>query len=268
MAPPPIPDEDWETIWAPLEAQGWRHEGVPGGVNYFFPPGVVKGEGHTLRKDYFDSKRQVVSFLGLEIKDRTTQPAAARASPRETERAPERKRKRPTPSPGPSDEGASGTDGHEDDEDNQFSEERRSRRVKMLQNMPSPEELEAMLAKQQAEKAAFLAKWLAAQPVGSHKSEWLGPANARIPPNRETGEPLTKTQLQKIAPHADFHRTWKLDWFNGEPQSKNLRKNAQFNRMYSNRAANGVYGPPRPLLKDTFHGVLVPGKAAAAAVKK
>ena len=42
MAPPPIPDEEWERIWAPLEAQGWRHEGVPGGVNYFFPPGVVK----------------------------------------------------------------------------------------------------------------------------------------------------------------------------------------------------------------------------------
>ena len=42
MAPPPIPDEEWEVIWAPLKEAGWRHEGVPGGVNYFFPPGIVK----------------------------------------------------------------------------------------------------------------------------------------------------------------------------------------------------------------------------------
>lgn len=117
-----------------------------------------------------------------------------------------------------------------------------------------------MQEKQEAEVAAFLEKWLAAQPVASHKSEWLGAANARIPPNRETGEPLTKTQLLKIAPHAEQHRVRKLSWFNDEPRSKNLKKNAQFNRMYSNRAVNGVYGPPRPLLKDTFHGVVVPVK--------
>ena len=63
MAPPPIPDDEWEEIWAPLAAKGWRHEGVPGGVNYFFPPGVSKGDGSTLRRDYFDSKRQVVNHV-------------------------------------------------------------------------------------------------------------------------------------------------------------------------------------------------------------
>jgi|EP01046_Picozoa_sp_COSAG06_P050208 hypothetical protein len=233
MAPPPIPDDEWETIWTPLAAQGWRHEGVPGGVNYFFPPGIVKGEGFTLRKDYFDSKRQVVNHLGIEIK-----PPVPKASP--VDRAP--KRKRPTPTP--ADEGAAGTDSQTEEDDSQYgaeqTEERRSSRVKRLRDMPSAEELRIIQEKEAAERAAATKVWLEAQPVASHRSEWLGPANARVPPNRETGEPLTKSQKEKIAPFADFHRAWKLSWFNGAPQSKNMRKTAPFNRMYSNRAAQGV----------------------------
>ena len=306
MAPPPIPDDEWEEIWTPLAEKGWRHEGVPGGVNYFFPPGICKGEGHTLRKDYFDSKRQVVNHLGIEIK-----PPAPRASP--VDRAPKRKRPTPTPSEGGA-EGASG--GDDDDEaaaayEEEQMEERRSSRVKKLRDMPTPEELKVILEQEAIKRAAVAKAWLEAQPVGSHKSEWLGPVNARVPPNRETGEPLTKSQFQKIAPFGDFHRAWKLSWFNGEPQSKNMRKSAPFNRMYSNRvrfrhavfqfptrvarhnlttrshtqphpglticarawlglqAQNGVYGLPAPLLKDAFHGILlplkpVPGAAAAA----
>lgn len=192
-----------------------------------------------------------MNHLGIDIKPIERAP---RASP--VERAP--KRKRPTPSPNPSNE-ASGTDAQDEDEA-QFGEERRSSRVKKLRDMPSAEELRIVQEKQAAEKAAFLAQWLENQPTGSHKSKWLGPANARVPPNRETGEPLTKTQQQKIAPWADFHRAWKLSWFNGAPQSKNMRKNAPFNRMYSHRALHGIYGLPAPLLKDAFHGVIPPNK--------
>lgn len=202
--------------------------------------------------------------LGIEIQ----QPAPKRAAEQaDKDKAPKRKRQTPTPTPAAAaaaiaPDGASGGDGQEEDE-SQYGEERRSSRVKKMRDMPSAEELRIMKEKQAAEKAAYLKEWLEAQPVASHKSEWLGPANARVPPNRESGEQLTKTQQQQIAPWADFHRAWKLSWFNGAPQSKNMRKHAPFNRMYSNRAVNGVYGLPAPLLKDAFHGVVVspkPGK--------
>ena len=196
-----------------------------------------------------------MNHLGIDIKPLERAP---RASP--VDRAP--KRKRPTPSANQSAEASStatGVDGQDEDEA-QFAEERRSSRVKKMRDMPSAEELRIIQEKQDAEKAAFLTEWLENQPVASHKSKWLGPANARVPPNRETGEPLTKSQQQKIAPWADLHRTCKLSWFNEARQSKNMRKHPQFNRMYSHRALAGIYGSPAPLLKDAFHPVIPPNK--------
>ena len=89
--------------------------------------------------------------------------------------------------------------------------------------------------------------------MASHRSEWLGPANALVPPNRDTGEPLTKKQQEKVAPHAARHQAEMHAWFAAAPRTKAPRKSAPFNRMVSNRALVGFYGlPGNALLKEGF----------------
>ena len=253
MAPPPIPDDEWEEIWAPLAAKGWRHEGVPGGVNYFFPPGVSKGDGSTLRRDYFDSKRQVVNHVrGVSP---TTHSGPAAPSPPPEAGAAKRKRESPTAAEGGEGGGEGEGEGAAAEEGGagEALEERRSARQKNLRLLPTEEELEAAEAAAAAKAKAEIQAWLAAQPVASHRSEWLGPANALVPPNRDTGEPLTKKQQEKVAPHAARHQAEMHAWFAAAPRTKAPRKSAPFNRMVSNRALVGFYGlPGNALLKEGF----------------
>ena len=78
-------------------------------------------------------------------------------------------------------------------------------------------------------------------------------ANALVPPNRDTGEPLTKKQQEKVAPHAARHQAEMHAWFAAAPRTKAPRKSAPFNRMVSNRALVGFYGlPGNALLKEGF----------------
>ena len=59
--------EPWDELWARLSKQGWRHERHPRPRDHLFlPPGVDRTDPNAvLRRHYFDSARQVRSFVSL-----------------------------------------------------------------------------------------------------------------------------------------------------------------------------------------------------------
>eukprot|EP00435_Cladocopium_sp_Y103_P064530 s89_g26.t1 len=61
---------DWEQLWQQLLQRGWRLEEVGKRRDaYFLPPGVQRGPGKKCRVDYFDSKKQVIEQLGVNMGD-------------------------------------------------------------------------------------------------------------------------------------------------------------------------------------------------------
>ena len=61
-----VPDELWQRVWKDLLDQGWRQEAGPTpGQFYYMPAGVIrgKGTGAKARRDFFDSKAQVMRHV-------------------------------------------------------------------------------------------------------------------------------------------------------------------------------------------------------------
>ena len=58
-------EEPWDDLWARLVAQGWTHEHHPRPRDHLYmPPGVHWSEpGKSIRRDFFDSRKAVRSFI-------------------------------------------------------------------------------------------------------------------------------------------------------------------------------------------------------------
>lgn len=55
--------ESWDRFWRQLQFRGWKIDTGPRGDRYWLPPGVERRPPWQNRKDYFDSKLQVVRHL-------------------------------------------------------------------------------------------------------------------------------------------------------------------------------------------------------------
>lgn len=76
----PKSSQGWEDIWSMLVSLGWTMESGPRGSqsqSYYLPPGVKRGPGAKVRKDYFDSREQVLRFLREECQRLSGVPAPA-----------------------------------------------------------------------------------------------------------------------------------------------------------------------------------------------
>ena len=84
---PVTSDEEWGAVWPALQALGWRHELLrrsgTGDIHYYLPAGIERGmEGYKIRKDYFDSKAQVLKYLrGREVNGDPLLPAGSIPAP-------------------------------------------------------------------------------------------------------------------------------------------------------------------------------------------
>lgn len=55
--------DSWEQLWQQLKGRGWSVVSPCHNVNYWMPPGVVRKPPNKVRRDYFDSKKQVIRHL-------------------------------------------------------------------------------------------------------------------------------------------------------------------------------------------------------------
>ena len=53
----------WEELWQQLLQRGWSVVCGPRGDRYWMPPGVTRAAPYRNRRDYFDSKKQVMQHL-------------------------------------------------------------------------------------------------------------------------------------------------------------------------------------------------------------